>query len=170
MDRLRRSLRDSFRRKQYLPAESGPDNGRATRAAVKKGICSFHVKYLGCVQVYESRGMQVCEDALKLLKSQRRRPLRSVLFISGDGLRVVDDETKGLLVDQTIEKVSFCAPDRNNERGFSYICRDGTTRRWMCHGFIATRDSGPDQLVTAQAPGGCNQFTGLNQRTDRAAH
>lgn len=25
---------------------------------------------------------------------------------------------------------------------FSYICRDGTTRRWMCHGFLAARDSG----------------------------
>lgn len=57
-------------------------------------------------------------------------------------MRVVDDDTKGLIVDQTIEKVSFCAPDRNHERGFSYICRDGTTRRWMLHGFLASRDSG----------------------------
>ena len=39
---------------------------------------------------------------------------------------------QGLIVDQTIEKVSFCAPDRNHEKGFAYICRDGTTRRWMC--------------------------------------
>jgi numb len=62
--------------------------------------------------------------------------------VSGDGLRVVDEEKKGLLVDQTIEKVSFCAPDRSHERGFSYICRDGTTRRWMCHGFLASKDSG----------------------------
>lgn len=45
-------------------------------------------------------------------------------------------------MDQTIEKVSFCAPDRSHERGFSYICRDGTTRRWMCHGFLAAKDSG----------------------------
>lgn len=45
-------------------------------------------------------------------------------------------------MDQTIEKVSFCAPDRNHERGFSYICRDGTTRRWMCHGFLALRETG----------------------------
>lgn len=68
--------------------------------------------------------------------------MRGLLHVSGDGLRVVDDETKGLIVDQTIEKVSFCAPDRNHERGFSYICRDGTTRRWMCHGFLAHKDSG----------------------------
>lgn len=48
---------------------------------------------------------------------------------------------QGLIVDQTIEKVSFCAPDRNHDRGFSYICRDGTTRRWMCHGFLALKES-----------------------------
>lgn len=44
-------------------------------------------------------------------------------------------------MDQTIEKVSFCAPDRNFERAFSYICRDGTTRRWICHCFMAVKDS-----------------------------
>lgn len=46
-----------------------------------------------------------------------------------------------LILDQTIEKVSFCAPDRNFERAFSYICRDGTTRRWICHCFMAIKDS-----------------------------
>ena len=91
--------------------------------------------------------MQVCEEAVKLLKNSKRKPikvrhclgdeqksslsfqLQGTLHISGDGLRVADSETKGLVLDQTIEKVSFCAPDRNYERGFSYICRDGTTRR-----------------------------------------
>ena len=86
--------------------------------------------------------MQVCEEALKNLKNSKRRPIKGNLHISGDGLRVSDLETKGLVLDQTIEKVSFCAPDRNYEAGFSYICRDGTTRRWLCHGFLATRDSG----------------------------
>ncbi|KAF1396831.1 NUMB protein, partial [Ptilorrhoa leucosticta] len=47
-----------------------------------------------------------------------------------------------LIVDQTIEKVSFCAPDRNFDRAFSYICRDGTTRRWICHCFMAVKDTG----------------------------
>jgi len=149
MDRLRRSLRDSFRRrKDHRPESARPHQWQADEKSVREGTCSFHVKYLGCVQVYESRGMQVCEDALKLVRSQRRRPLRGVLFVSGDGLRVVDDDTKDLILDQTIEKVSFCAPDRNHERGFSYICRDGTTRRWMCHTFLAVRESG-DRLSHA---------------------
>nr|KAF6411205.1 NUMB like endocytic adaptor protein [Rousettus aegyptiacus] len=50
--------------------------------------------------------------------------------------------SQDLLVDQTIEKVSFCAPDRNLDKAFSYICRDGTTRRWICHCFLALKDSG----------------------------
>ncbi|GJQ85236.1 hypothetical protein Trydic_g13076 [Trypoxylus dichotomus] len=143
MDRLRRSFRDSFRRrKERVPESSKPHQWQADESAVRSGTCTFAVKYLGCVEVYESRGMQVCEEALKVLRGSRRRPIRAVLHVSGDGLRVVEDETKGLIVDQTIEKVSFCAPDRNHERGFSYICRDGTTRRWMCHGFLALRESG----------------------------
>ncbi|BFF93663.1 protein numb [Drosophila madeirensis] len=143
MDRLRRSFRDSFRRrKDRVPESSKPHQWQADEEAVRSATCSFAVKYLGCVEVFESRGMQVCEEALKVLRQSRRRPVRGLLHVSGDGLRVVDDETKGLIVDQTIEKVSFCAPDRNHERGFSYICRDGTTRRWMCHGFLACKDSG----------------------------
>ncbi|XP_046387397.1 protein numb homolog isoform X2 [Ischnura elegans] len=144
MDRLRRSLRDSFRRRKepHVPESSKPHQWQADEAAVRAGTCNFHVKYLGCVEVFESRGMQVCEEALKVLRNSRRRPVKAILYVSGDGLRVVEDETKGLIVDQTIEKVSFCAPDRNHEKGFSYICRDGTTRRWMCHGFLALKESG----------------------------
>lgn len=108
------------------------------------------------------------EIVLSVFLQNRRRPVKAILYVSGDGLRVVEDDTKvsfsriasellidymvssvtsfmfhyqGLIVDQTIEKVSFCAPDRNHDRGFSYICRDGTTRRWMCHGFLALRES-----------------------------
>ncbi|XP_076749663.1 NUMB endocytic adaptor protein isoform X2 [Xylocopa sonorina] len=143
MDRLRRSFRDSFRRRKdpHIPESSKPHQWQADETAVRSATCAFNVKYLGCVEVFESRGMQVCEEALKVLRNSRRRPVRAVLHVSGDGLRVVEDETKGLIVDQTIEKVSFCAPDRNHEKGFSYICRDGTTRRWMCHGFLALKES-----------------------------
>uniref|UniRef100_A0A915PM83 PID domain-containing protein n=1 Tax=Setaria digitata TaxID=48799 RepID=A0A915PM83_9BILA len=172
MDRIRRSFRESFHRrisKQHFigrtPSgrQSSPsrpaNNSSSTKAelwqpdeiAVRNGTCSFSVKYLGGIEVFESRGMQICEGALKLLRvcfsayfeGQRRRPIKAILYVSGDGLRVVDQESsRGLIVDQTIEKVSFCAPDRSHDKGFAYICRDGTSRRWMCHGFHATKESG----------------------------
>ncbi|KAL4656174.1 hypothetical protein GN956_G6376 [Arapaima gigas] len=148
-------LRQSFRRKKdiYIPESSRPHQWQTDEEAVRTGKCSFAVKYLGHVEVEESRGMHICEDAVKRLKMDRKsfrgiftkagkKAVKAVLWVSADGLRVVDDKTKDLILDQTIEKVSFCAPDRNFERAFSYICRDGTTRRWICHCFMAVKDSG----------------------------
>ncbi|XP_071223079.1 protein numb homolog isoform X3 [Salvelinus alpinus] len=137
-------LRQSFRRKKdvYVPESSRPHQWQTDEEAVRSGKCSFAVKYLGHVEVEESRGMHICEGAVKRLKTAGKKAVRAVLWVSADGLRVVDDKTKDLILDQTIEKVSFCAPDRNFERAFSYICRDGTTRRWICHCFMAIKDSG----------------------------
>ncbi|EEC13751.1 conserved hypothetical protein, partial [Ixodes scapularis] len=61
MDRLRRSLRDSLRRgrREHVPECSKPHQWQADEAAVRAGSCTFPVKYLGCVEVFESRGMQV---------------------------------------------------------------------------------------------------------------
>ncbi|XP_068802182.1 protein numb homolog isoform X5 [Struthio camelus] len=148
-------LRQSFRRKKdvYVPEASRPHQWQTDEEGVRTGKCSFPVKYLGHVEVDESRGMHICEEAVKRLKSERKffkgffgktgkKAVKAVLWVSADGLRVVDEKTKDLIVDQTIEKVSFCAPDRNFDRAFSYICRDGTTRRWMCHCFMAVKDTG----------------------------
>ncbi|OCT64843.1 protein numb homolog isoform X2 [Xenopus laevis] len=137
-------LRQSFRRKKdiYVPEASRPHQWQTDEESVRNGKCSFPVKYLGHVEVEESRGMHICEEAVKRLKSSGKKAIKAVLWVSADGLRVVDEKTKDLLLDQTIEKVSFCAPDRNFDRAFSYICRDGTTRRWICHCFMAVRDTG----------------------------
>ncbi|CAJ1066164.1 numb-like protein isoform X1 [Xyrichtys novacula] len=137
-------LRQSLRRKKgaCLPEASRPYQWQADEEAVRKGKCNFPVRYLGLVEVEESRGMHVCEEAVNKLKVSGKKTVKAVLWVSADGLRVVDDKTKDLIVDQTIEKVSFCAPDRNYDKAFSYICRDGTTRRWMCHCFMALKDSG----------------------------
>lgn len=69
MDRLRKSFRESFRRrKDRVPEASKPHLWQADEAAVRSATCVFSVKYLGCVEVFESRGMQVCEEAIKVLR------------------------------------------------------------------------------------------------------
>ncbi|XP_062919575.1 numb-like protein [Mobula hypostoma] len=140
MNKLKQSLR---RKKQpYVPEASRPHQWQSDEESVRKGKCSFPVRYLGHMEVEESRGMHVCEEAVKKFKTAGKKSVKAILWVSADGLRVVDDKTKDLIVDQTIEKVSFCAPDRNYDKAFSYICRDGTTRRWICHCFMALKDSG----------------------------
>ena len=107
MERLRRSFRESFRRrKDHVPESSKPHQWQSDEAAVRAGTCNFYVKvrehfssldmfllllgiihvvlvisdplkhfyslqYLGCVEVYESRGMPVCEEALKVLRVKK---------------------------------------------------------------------------------------------------
>lgn len=69
MDRLRKSFRSSFRRKKdHIPESIKPHQWQSDEMGVKSGNCMFPVKYLGCVEVFESRGMQICEDALRRLR------------------------------------------------------------------------------------------------------
>ncbi|CAF2751996.1 unnamed protein product [Rotaria sp. Silwood2] len=161
MDRLRRTLSFRHRKKENpssnnhlntstningkhhnITSENKPLQWQDDEKSVRMSTCSFNVKYLGSVEVQESRGMYVCEQAIQALLNQKVKHIKAVLHVSGDALRVVDQTNKGLIVDQTIEKVSFCAPDRHHEKGFAYICRDGTTRRWLCHCFLATKETG----------------------------
>jgi len=146
-----KSSSDSNNQAQQQAADSAatPSTSTSTKPTlwvedekrVKAGTCSFQVKYLGSHEVADSRGMHICESAIQSLLVDKKKHIKAILYVTGDSLRVVDESNKTLLVDQTIEKVSFCAPDRNHENGFAYICRDGTTRRWLCHGFMAIKDT-----------------------------
>ncbi|OAF65924.1 PTB domain adapter protein CED-6 [Intoshia linei] len=113
---------------------------------VHAGSCSFQVKYLGAMEVSLSRGMGVCEAVIKKLheksKMKKKRSIRAIFYISGVSLRIVDEIYSSLLIDQVIDKVSFCTPDRYHRRGFAYICREGYTRRWMCHAFMTIKEPG----------------------------
>jgi len=141
MKRLRRTL--SFRSRSKYRANNNPANWEDDSIVIKHGGLSFPAKYLGAVEVTESRGTQVCSNAARQMKAgHQTRKRRVTLWVTEDTLRVIDDITKSLVVDQVIEKVSFCTPDPQDEKLFSYICRDGTTRRWMCHSFRGIKDTG----------------------------
>jgi len=145
--KLRTSLRirkkeKTDKKEKVKKEKKGSSKWETDDERVRSNHCEFKIKYLGNIEVQESRGMEVCESAIKTLKSSKEKKIKGMLHVSGDGLRVVDNKKKGMLVDQVIEKVSFCAPDRNYTRGFAYISRDGTSRRWVCHGFMARKDTG----------------------------
>ncbi|KAL3312041.1 hypothetical protein Ciccas_009373 [Cichlidogyrus casuarinus] len=110
--------------------------------------CQFKVKYLGSIEVFESRGVEKIEQAILALHKQRKFPHNllkrksrpAVLVVGGTSLKVYQHGGHNILLDQTIDKVSFCAPDRKNDRGFGYICRDGVAQKWICHAFLSIGD------------------------------
>ncbi|EDO42937.1 predicted protein, partial [Nematostella vectensis] len=146
-----------------IPESHRPQVWENDSYKVRNGGVSFPVKYVGAIEVTESRGTQVCAEAFrKMREAGVHKKKRMNLLVTSDCIRVVDEETKSLTIDQTIEKVSFCTPDPSDDRVFSYICREGTTRRWMCHCFIAIRDTG-ERLSHAV---GC-AFTACLQRKQK---
>ena len=66
---------------------------------MRSNHCEFKVNYLGFLEVQESRGMEVCETAVKSLLHAKQKPTKCKLHVAGDGLRVVDKKG-GMLVDQ----------------------------------------------------------------------
>lgn len=143
---IMKSIRKSFRRRKKAPTtvtEQKPQEWIDDERKVRDGICEFRVKYLGAAEVAEARGIHHCEEAVKRHKLRRQRnKTRALLVISPDTIRLIKEKTKQLIIDQSIEKISFCAPDGTYERAFSYICRDGATKRWMCYSFSAICDAG----------------------------
>lgn len=65
---IRSSKRSPFRRRKDQVPEASQASLRADNTKVRNGTCVFHVKYLGCVKVSESRGMQACEQAAIVLR------------------------------------------------------------------------------------------------------
>ena len=69
VDRIRKCFCNILCRKKDNISESiKPNQWQKDEMAVKSGTCMFPVKYLGCVEVFDSRGMQTCEDALQKLR------------------------------------------------------------------------------------------------------
>lgn len=145
--------RESLKRDELSKRHQWRDDERRVRNA----SCDFTVKYLGCTEVNDSKGIHIIENAIRTLKfgdtepspqfslfKSKSKPLESLyhfgsLHVSGDGLRFVDDSTEDVLVESPIEKISFCGPVENGKY-FGYICREEVHWKWICHTFKSTED------------------------------
>ena len=115
MDKLRRSIRHSIRKRKETTGPELTKNRKwqLDEAGVRSGTCKFYVKYFGCCEVFESRGMQVCEAAVETLKEQKKRTVRGTMYVSGDSVRLVDDDTKAQVRTQGSRLADFKMHFRN---------------------------------------------------------
>lgn len=79
--------------------------------------------------------MQVCEEALKVLRASRKRPVKGILYITGDSLRVVDKDNKvrKLLVRWIdFNSILLGIGRRSNHRESFVLCARPTARERIC--------------------------------------
>ena len=115
------------------------------------------IQYLGCVEVFESRGMQVCEEALKVLRVswnyQREVEVSDDGFLSRHFQNSCRIRDGGLYGRCCTCRGTVCGSSRTRQRGWSSIRR---SRRFPFVLQIGiTRRGSVTFVETARPDGGC---------------
>ncbi|KAH3728024.1 low density lipoprotein receptor adapter protein 1-A-like [Dreissena polymorpha] len=115
--------------------------------AVTEGV-GFYLKYLGStlldeLPLGESYGEGVSTRAVQriveMAKSQAKKLVKVSLKVTPHGIKVVDMDSKDMLFDVSIYRISFCTADKNHDKIFAFIARNTINETMECHAFYCAK-------------------------------
>ncbi|KAG6445211.1 hypothetical protein O3G_MSEX003767 [Manduca sexta] len=153
---------------------NGAPNGRNwlhAPDALVKGHVAYLVKFLGCTQVDQPKGIEVVKDAIKKLqftqqlkKSEAKDGAKSKkveITISVDGVAIQEPRSNNIMYQFPLHRISYCADDKGAKKYFSFIAKGGSTvngvnghdvpERHECFVFISTKLASEITLTIGQA-------------------
>ncbi|XP_072937482.1 PTB domain-containing adapter protein ced-6-like [Epargyreus clarus] len=155
---------------------SGAPNGRNwihAPDALVKGHVAYLVKFLGCIQVDQPKGIEVVKDAIKKLqftqqlkKSEAKdgaKCKKVEITVSVDGVAIQEPRTNNVMYQFPLHRISYCADDKGAKKYFSFIAKGGSTVNGMnghdggtaekheCFVFISTKLASEITLTIGQA-------------------
>ncbi|XP_045197455.2 low density lipoprotein receptor adapter protein 1-like isoform X2 [Mercenaria mercenaria] len=145
MESLFRKVRKSPQAGKHSKLGEGWD---VNREAVTEGV-AFYLKYLGSTLLDElphgeSYGEGVSSRAVQrivdMARTQGRKLNKVNLKVSPSGIKVTDMDSKQLLMDVSIYRISFCTADRNHDKLFAFIARNSINETMECHAFYCAKE------------------------------
>lgn len=156
---------------------NGAPNGRNwihTPDALVKGHVAYLVKFLGCTQVDQPKGIEVVKDAIKKLqftqqlkKSETKDAAKCKkveITISVDGVAIQEPRSNNIMYQFPLHRISYCADDKGAKKYFSFIAKGGSTvngvnghdssanlEKHECFVFISTKLASEITLTIGQA-------------------
>lgn len=154
---------------------NGAPNGRNwihAPDALVKGHVAYLVKFLGCTQVDQPKGIEVVKDAIKKLqftqqlkKSEAKdgaKCKKVEITISVDGVAIQEPRSNNIMYQFPLHRISYCADDKGAKKYFSFIAKGGSTVNGMnghdgavekheCFVFISTKLASEITLTIGQA-------------------
>ncbi|XP_013176892.1 PREDICTED: PTB domain-containing adapter protein ced-6 isoform X2 [Papilio xuthus] len=155
---------------------NGAPNGRNwihAPDALVKGHVAYLVKFLGCTQVDQPKGIEVVKDAIKKLqftqqlkKSETKdgaKCKKVEITISVDGVAIQEPRSNNILYQFPLHRISYCADDKGAKKYFSFIAKGGSTVNGMnghdsgsvekheCFVFVSTKLASEITLTIGQA-------------------
>ncbi|XP_060568803.1 low density lipoprotein receptor adapter protein 1-like [Ruditapes philippinarum] len=145
MESLFRKVRKSPQAGKHSKLGEGWEENRE---AVTEGV-AFYLKYLGSTLLDElpqgeSYGEGVSSKAVQrivdMARTQGRKLNKVNLKVSPSGIKVTDMDSKQLLMDVSIYRISFCTADRNHDKLFAFIARNSINETMECHAFYCAKE------------------------------
>ncbi|XP_047038410.1 PTB domain-containing adapter protein ced-6 isoform X1 [Helicoverpa zea] len=155
--------------------QNGAPNGRTwihAPDALVKGHVAYLVKFLGCTQVDQPKGIEVVKDAIKKLqftqqlkKSEAKdgaKCKKVEITISVDGVAIQEPRSNNIMYQFPLHRISYCADDKGAKKYFSFIAKGGSTvnavnghdgpmEKHECFVFISTKLASEITLTIGQA-------------------
>ncbi|CAG9573698.1 unnamed protein product [Danaus chrysippus] len=139
--------------------------------ALVKGHVAYLVKFLGCTQVDQPKGIEVVKDAIKKLqftqqlkKSETKDAAKCKkveITVSVDGVAIQEPRTNNVMYQFPLHRISYCADDKGAKKYFSFIAKGAstvngvnghdTTEKHECFVFISTKLASEITLTIGQA-------------------
>lgn len=155
---------------------NGTPNGRNwihAPDALVKGHVAYLVKFLGCTQVDQPKGIEVVKDAIKKLQfTQQLRKSETKdgakckkveITVSVDGVAIQEPRSNNVMYQFPLHRISYCADDKGAKKYFSFIAKGGSTvngvnghdggnvEKHECFVFISTKLASEITLTIGQA-------------------
>uniref|UniRef100_A0A667XPH1 PID domain-containing protein n=2 Tax=Myripristis murdjan TaxID=586833 RepID=A0A667XPH1_9TELE len=103
---------------------------------------SFAVKFLGRVEVVRSEGVQILEEALQSLETpnmdstdKAQKKSKVYLFLSMNGIDILENKTKYMLYSCPLSMVSFCAVLPSSPKVFGFVAKHPAADMYHCYLF-----------------------------------
>nr|XP_026693934.1 PTB domain-containing engulfment adapter protein 1 isoform X2 [Ciona intestinalis] len=117
----------------------------------------YIAKFIGVIEASGPRGMAVVREAIQKLKfshhikhTEGNKAAKVELSINVHGLIITDVKTKGILHNIPLERVSFCADDKQDPRLFSFIARADDGKHY-CYGLDSQHEANHITLAIGQS-------------------
>ncbi|XP_074904860.1 uncharacterized protein LOC142040679 isoform X4 [Buteo buteo] len=126
-----------LRRRRKLP-ESWAD----MQEPLLEGMC-FTLKYLGMTLVEKPKGEDMAAAAIRRIVATARVGARKfqkvILTVSPRGISLQDADTKEMVENISIYRISYCTTDKLQNKVFAYVAQSQDSGALECHAFLSPK-------------------------------
>ncbi|XP_068868115.1 low density lipoprotein receptor adapter protein 1-like isoform X4 [Aphelocoma coerulescens] len=126
-----------LRRRRKLPESWGE-----MQEPLLEGMC-FTLKYLGMTLVEKPKGEDMAAAAIRRIVATARVGARKfqkvILTVSPRGISLQDADTKEMVENISIYRISYCTTDKLQNKVFAYVAQSQESGALECHAFLSPK-------------------------------